>query len=198
MGRPRSTSDEQILAATERAIGAHGLPRLTLAVVAKEAGVSPATLVQRFGSKRGLLLAFAARAAGSLDERFAAARRDHPSPLETLHAILGDLSAGMRTREEIANHLGVLQLDLTDPEFHAHAAAHAHRMDELLAGLLAEAVAAGELRPGTEVARLARSVQVVHNGTLVVWAVTGGESLDTRVREELDDLLTPHRTEARP
>ncbi|GIG66427.1 TetR/AcrR family transcriptional regulator [Phytomonospora endophytica] len=193
MGRPRATSDEQILAATERAIGALGLPKLTLAVVAGEAGVSPATLVQRFGSKRGLLLAFAAQAAGGLDEAFATVRREHASPLEALHAVLGELSAGMRTREEIANHLGALQLDLTDPEFHAHAATHAHRMDELLAGLLADAVAAGELRPGTEVARLARTVQVVHNGTLVMWAITGGEDLPARLRGELDDLLDNHR-----
>ncbi|MCA1563440.1 MAG: TetR/AcrR family transcriptional regulator, partial [Acidobacteria bacterium] len=33
-----------------------GPVRLTLADVAREIGLSPATLVQRFGSKRGLLL----------------------------------------------------------------------------------------------------------------------------------------------
>ncbi|MEV0505631.1 helix-turn-helix domain-containing protein, partial [Streptomyces spectabilis] len=53
MPRPRATSDTQILAATARAIGAHGPGKLTLAHVGAEAGVSPATLSQRFGSKRG-------------------------------------------------------------------------------------------------------------------------------------------------
>ncbi|MET8542281.1 helix-turn-helix domain-containing protein, partial [Kitasatospora sp. NPDC004799] len=57
MPRPRTTSDAEILAATARAIGIHGPGRLTLAHVGAEAGVSPATLSQRFGSKRGLLLA---------------------------------------------------------------------------------------------------------------------------------------------
>ena len=62
--RPRATSDEDLLAATHRVVSRLG-PNLTLADVAKEAGVSPATLMQRFGSKRGLLLAFAAAGAAT-------------------------------------------------------------------------------------------------------------------------------------
>ncbi len=47
--RPRETSDEDLLAATARAAARHGPARLTLAHVAAESGVAPATLVQRFG-----------------------------------------------------------------------------------------------------------------------------------------------------
>ena len=54
-GRPRTHSDDALLDATFRAVGAVGPARLTLADVAREAGVAPATLVQRFGSKRALL-----------------------------------------------------------------------------------------------------------------------------------------------
>jgi AcrR family transcriptional regulator len=57
--RPRQASDAEILAAALTAILRHGPVRLTLAHVAREAGLSPAALVQRFGSKRGLLLAVA-------------------------------------------------------------------------------------------------------------------------------------------
>jgi AcrR family transcriptional regulator len=55
--RPRTVSDEELLEATARAVSRVGPARLTLADVAKEAGVVPATLVQRFGTKRGMLLA---------------------------------------------------------------------------------------------------------------------------------------------
>ena len=55
--RPKATTDQAILDATHRAVTRIGPMRLTLAHVAREAGVSPATLVQRFGSKRALLLA---------------------------------------------------------------------------------------------------------------------------------------------
>src|SRR5438874_2348746 len=55
--RRRATTDEAILMATHSAVTRLGPTRLTLADVAREAGISPATIVQRFGSKRGLLLA---------------------------------------------------------------------------------------------------------------------------------------------
>ena len=61
-----------------------GPSRLTLAEVAKDAGISPAALVQRFGSKRGLLLAAAADAAGGHDYIFPGLRARHRSPVAAL------------------------------------------------------------------------------------------------------------------
>ena len=55
--RPRETTDEEILSATARVMQRLGPTQITLADVAKEAGVVPATLIQRFKTKRGLLLA---------------------------------------------------------------------------------------------------------------------------------------------
>ena len=72
--RPRLASDADILAAAGRAIGRVGPVELTLADVAGELGLSPATLVQRFGSKRGLLLALAAQCAAGVEECFTRAR----------------------------------------------------------------------------------------------------------------------------
>ena len=68
--RPRTVSDAQILYATQRAMSRLGPTRMTLAAVAKEAGLSAATLVQRFGSKRGLMLALWATALDGIDGCF--------------------------------------------------------------------------------------------------------------------------------
>ena len=59
MARPRSKSDEEVMAATMRAVSEHGVSALTLAHVAAEAGLAPSTLAERYGSKRALLLAAA-------------------------------------------------------------------------------------------------------------------------------------------
>lgn len=56
MARPRSITDERLLAAAETVIGRCG-PGFTLAQVAAEAGVAVGTAGQRFGSKAGLLQA---------------------------------------------------------------------------------------------------------------------------------------------
>ncbi|GIH98169.1 TetR/AcrR family transcriptional regulator [Planobispora takensis] len=193
MARPRTTSDEAILAAAGRAIGRHGPAGVTLAAVAEQAGLSPATLVQRFGSKRGLLLAVAEQAARVAGVPFGAARREHDSPLAALYAALSGLAADVRTPEEMANSLGFLQLDLTDSDFRAHAVAHTRETRREIAGLLADAVAAGELAPGENVEELARAVHVTYNGTLILWAMTADGSLVDALRSDLDRLLRPYR-----
>ncbi|MQY05166.1 TetR/AcrR family transcriptional regulator [Actinomadura macrotermitis] len=194
MARPRTTTDEALLTAAGRAIGRHGPAGLTLAAVAAEAGVSPATLVQRFGSKRGLLLAVAERAARDTAAPFDEARRAHRSPLAALTAALAAMAEPVRSPEELAGHLGFLQLDLTDPQFREHATRATTRMREEIAALLADAVSAGELGPDAAVGRLARAVQVTYNGALITWALTGEGDLATALRADLDHLLKKERT----
>ncbi|MEV4380036.1 helix-turn-helix domain-containing protein [Streptosporangium sp. NPDC049644] len=189
MSRPRATSDTEMLTATARAIGAHGPATLTLAHVAAEAGVSPATLSQRFGSKRGLLLAFAADAAADAAAPYQRARAAHDSPLAALHAVADEFASHMSAPEEMANHLSMLQLDLADPEFRVHAAAHARAVDAALRELLTDAVAGGELPCGTDVPRLARAVQITTYGSLLRWALTGDGDPTVLLHEDLDHLL---------
>ena len=54
--RPRKVSDDDIYMAAQRAMSRLGPGELTLADIAAEAGVTAGLLVQRFGSKRDLLL----------------------------------------------------------------------------------------------------------------------------------------------
>ncbi|GAA4856051.1 TetR/AcrR family transcriptional regulator [Amycolatopsis endophytica] len=188
MPRPRTTSDEAILHAAGRTIAEHGPAGLTLAAVAREAGLSPPTLVQRFGSKRGLLLAVAERATRYTGELFDRVRGEHPSPLTALHAALGELADVVEAPHHLANSLAFLQLDLTDPDFRAHAAAQADRMRAEITALLTEAVRVGELTG--DPARMARSVHIAYNGVVIVWALHGDGPLADALRDEIDQLLT--------
>ena len=56
MARPRLISDDTILDATRQVLAELGPAKLTLAAVGSRVGLAPSTLMQRFGSKRGLLL----------------------------------------------------------------------------------------------------------------------------------------------
>ncbi|MFE6858087.1 TetR/AcrR family transcriptional regulator [Nocardia sp. NPDC057668] len=189
MPRPRSTSDVDILAAAGRAIGMHGPGKLTLAQVGAEAGVSPATLVQRFGSKRGLLLAFAADAASGAGEPYRRARAEFASPLAALYAVAEGVARMMATPDVLANHLGMLQLDLSDPEFRVHAVAHTRAVDAELRELLAEAIAQEELPADVDVAQLARAVKITTDGSLLRWALTGDGDPAELLRSDLDHLF---------
>jgi AcrR family transcriptional regulator len=198
MARPRTVSDDDVVAATGRALNRHGLAGTTLAVVAREVGISPAGLVQRFGSKRELLLAFAARAEDATRACFTAARSGAASPIEALHRALAELTTGVRDRSELANSLGFLQLDLTDEAFRALAAADARRARAEVGALLAEAVVTGELRAGVDTAALARAVHVAYNGVLVLWALLGEAPLPEELRTAVDAVLHPHRPDRPP
>jgi AcrR family transcriptional regulator len=193
--RPRATSDETILTAAYRVVSRLG-PNLTLADVAKEAGVSPATLVQRFGSKRALLLALTAEASGSVGGEFERIRNAHRSPLAALYAV-GDCMAVMAgTPEIMANSLAFLQIDLTDPEFHTHALKHSRATQAEMKRLLDAAVRAGELRR-SNTASLARALQSVMSGSLLQWAIDRDGTAAERIRADFDAMLGPLRLRRR-
>jgi AcrR family transcriptional regulator len=188
--RPRTVADEAVLDAAARTVGRVGPGGLTLAAVAREAGLSAATLVQRFASKRGLLLAVAARGSDVAVLRAAAAG---PGPvLPALLEALAARVAAIDSPETLANHLAFLQIDLADPEFHAHAAADSGRLRDALQAAVEAALERGELRP-VGPAALARALQVTYNGALVTWAVEREGALDAYLRRELEVALAPYR-----
>lgn len=186
--RTRATSDADILAATHRVIAQLG-PGLTLADVAQEAGVSPATLVQRFGSKRGLLLAVAS-SPDEVAEEFSRVRGKHRSPLAGIYDAAGRMASKADTPQALSNGLAVLQIDLADPDFHKLALAHSRAMHAEIKRLLDEAVKAGELQK-CDTSRLGRAVQSLLSGSSLQWAIDRDGKVADRLREDLDSLLNP-------
>ena len=146
MPRPRTIADADVLAAASRVVGRLGPARLTLAAVGAECGLSASTIVQRFGSKRGLLLALSAHGRDDVAAVFEAAARASPSPRAAIVAALSALASSVTTREQLANHLAFLQLDLVDRDLQRLARDHARAVGRELAALVAQAGAAGELR----------------------------------------------------
>ena len=194
--RPRTVADEKIIEAAAKVIGRVGPGNLTLADVGKEAGLSAATLVQRFGSKRGLLLAMATSAAESMDACFEMVRAAHPSPLSALVAAATDITRYFDTPEEVSNHLSFLQMDLSDPDFHRLMVISSRKTLEGYRRLLREAVAAGEL-VDCDTQRLARAISAVCGGSLISWAVFKQGTAASWVREDIDAVLAPYQPRAR-
>jgi AcrR family transcriptional regulator len=196
MPRHRTVDDAAILAAAVEAIGESGPGGLTLAAVGEKVGLAAPTLLQRFGSKRGLLLAVAESGSDWAPQRFRAAMQRHPSPLRALVTALREMTAGVSSPEAMANNLAFLQLDLRDPEFHELAEAQARRVRDSIAALLKDAVTAGELRPETDTARLSEAIETVYNGALVTWAIHRKGALDRWLGRQLETVLAPHRAPA--
>ena len=192
MPRPRTLSDEAILDAVLDLAHRIGPARLTFATVATEVGLSAATLVQRFGTKRDLLLAADKRGVdrwvGALDRSTAA------SPLarvvEGLVLAVGDIT----TPELMANSVAMLQLDLADPDFHAETLRGARAVRAHIERDLNAALDAGELRAGTDVTTLATLVETTYHGAMIGWAIYRDRALADWMREQVEAVLAPHRT----
>jgi AcrR family transcriptional regulator len=189
--RPRETSDTEILQAAFRAIAHLGPARLTLADVAREAGVSPAALVQRFGSKRALLLAAAADAAGGHAYIFPGLRARHRSAVKALLGLAECMRVLGDTPAQIAHSLAFLQIDLTDPEFLVHAQASSAGFHAGIRGLVADAIAAREL-VACDASRLARALQATLNGSILDWAIHRRGAMAAWVRQDLRMVLAPY------
>ena len=192
MPRTRTISDAKILAATARVISCVGPTRLTLADVGAEVGLSPATLLQRFGSKRGLLIALVEQGVAAVDQCFVEVRTASSNALSAAIGAASDLAEHVRTPEELANSLAFFQIDLTDPEFHRLALEHSRRVRAGYRSLLDDAVTEGHL-VHCDTAALASALQAVAAGSLLNWAIHRDGPVAAWVRADIEMLVAPYR-----
>jgi AcrR family transcriptional regulator len=191
--RPKKASDAEVFAATQRVMQQVSPGELTLARIAEEAGVTAGALVQRFGSKRDLLLSLMEQWSGSADEQFAQLRAQHGSALATLYGYADCLAQMGGTPAELAHHLAYLQMDIADPDFHRHVKKQAIATRAAMRRLLDDAVAEGDLGAGVDTAALARQVEVTLTGSLWNWAFYQEGRASDWMRDDLDALLRPLR-----
>jgi AcrR family transcriptional regulator len=190
--RPRKVTDDEIYLAAQSAMAKVGPGELTLADIAGEAGVTAGLLVQRFGSKRDLLLKLSERFSGGTSEMFAELRRGHRSPLATLRAY-SDCMAGMAASPAaFARNFAYLQIDLTDPDFRRHLVKHVRATRIELQKLINEAIEAKELSPDTNARQLARTVEAVIGGSMLSWAYYQEGTAAKWMRHDLDAVLKPY------
>jgi AcrR family transcriptional regulator len=189
--RPRKVSDDQLFAATHAVMTKVGPRELTLAAIAKEAGVTAAVLVQRFGSKRALLLALWAKYSDGAGEFIAALAKRHASPLAALRAY-ADCMAGMAASPAaLARNLAYLQIDMTDPDFRRHLVKQARATRAGLRRLVESALEARELTPSVQPARLARTIETVLSGSLITWGFYREGTAAKWMRADMEAVLAP-------
>lgn len=196
VGRPRVFDDAAVFEATARALARLGHARLTLAAVAAELGSSAPALSKRFGSKRGLLLAFADWSLEASRERFRQARETPGLPLEGLLARFL-MPAGARIDEGAdpsgLAHVAALYVDYAaDPALRDVAARRVRLFEEEITALLAEALAAGELA-GCDVHRLGRLLHSAFVGAALTWAADPSRPGEAWLREVFEGVIGPYR-----
>jgi AcrR family transcriptional regulator len=194
--RRRKAEDVDVFAALVRVMKRRGPAELTLRAIAAEAGITAGALVQRFGSKRALLLAHARYAAATGDTGVTVPRLRTSSPLEALRSVTAMYAQLAASPRAAVRNLAYLHNDLADPALRRHLLRLSRAARVWYEQLLADAVAAGELRADTDVQALARLVEVTLRGSLLSWALYREGSAADWLREDLDATLRPYLARA--
>jgi AcrR family transcriptional regulator len=128
MPRPRKASDEEILDHTLALMEELGSDALTFASLAERTGLSGSTLVQRFGTKQGLIDAAVAHGWDALDRHTAEVLHREPHTPRGALNILLQLTEQYGDIDSYADKLRVLREDLRTPAFRARGDAWVRRL----------------------------------------------------------------------
>ena len=194
MPRPKKATDTDVYGATMRVMSRLGPAELTLAEIAREAGVTAGALVQRFGSKRQLLLNMAEQLGSGTRDFFAELRQKHDDPLDVIREYAVCMAGMARTPADLLRNFAYLQADLADEALRERFVAQSKSVNRELSSLLREAVKRGGLARDTDVAALVRNLEALISGALLTWAFHRQGTAESWVRKHVDALLAPHRT----
>jgi AcrR family transcriptional regulator len=148
-------TDARLIEAVGRLLREQDYGEITMEDVAAESGVALRTAFHRFAGKRELFNATIDHVAGALTEQMYAYAEDvelPASPLERLRVFMhlsAEVAYALPEAHVLFRDLGVPPARSTAPGWH-------DRLDAMLAELLTEAEAAGELAPGVAPAAAAR------------------------------------------
>ncbi|HKT80098.1 MAG TPA: helix-turn-helix domain-containing protein [Vicinamibacterales bacterium] len=190
--RQRKAEDRDVFAALVRVMQRRGPAELTLREIAREAGITAGALVQRFGSKRALLLAHARHAAATGDLGVAPPRPRTSSPLEALRGVTAVHAQLAESPRAALRNLAYLHNDLADPVLRRHLLRMSRAARAHYERLVADAVAAGALRADTRPKALARSIEVTLGGSYLAWTLYREGSAAEWLQDDLNAVLQPH------
>lgn len=177
MAQKKSIDDASVLEKALLVISELGPEGFTLADIGKAVGLAPATLMQRFGSKKQLLILAARQMNAKLRKDLEELKQKKLPWEQELILLLGDIPDGFDSRQDIANSLGVLKLDIVDPELHPAARQLFDTLRERILELLQEGQSEGQLDVSVDAKVIAWELDALRHGLVIQWCISGNGTL---------------------
>jgi AcrR family transcriptional regulator len=175
MPRPKLRTDAEVLDQALALMRRGGPEALSFGSLAAAAGLSGATLVQRFGSKEGLVRGALLRAWDALDALTDRLDTEAAPGPDGAAEILAGLSSGYGDIDAHADGLRILREDFRDPVLRARGRAWIERLTQALAS-----------RVGS---RDAAALVPLWQGTVMLWGFAPDRPLRDMVAERVRDFL---------
>lgn len=177
MAQKKSIDDQSVLEKALFVISERGPDAFTLADVGKAVGLAPATLMQRFGSKQQLLILAAKQANVKLRQDLEELKKQKlPWDQELIH-LVSAIPEGFGSRQDIANSLGVLKLDMVDPELHPIARHLFESLRERIQELIQKGQAIGQIDASVDPKNITWELDALRHGLVIQWCLSGNDTL---------------------
>lgn len=161
------------------AVREYGPAELSFAKASQAAGLAAATLVQRFGTRAGMVEAVLLRAWDRLDEETAMAdEAASPDPVGAIELLLRLTNSGS-AEYDFTDGLLLLREDIRNPLLRARGAEWGAHLADALGRRLCDDAGRG--------AQLGWQMASLWQGTLVWWAFRRDAEPEVKVRETLED-----------
>lgn len=189
MAQKKIIDDQSVLEKALLVISEHGPDNFTLADVGKAVGLAPATLMQRFGSKQKLLMLAAKQANVKLKHDLDVLKRKKLAWDRELIHLLSAIPEGFGSRQDIANSLGVLKLDMIDPELHPIARKLFESLRQRIEELLLEGQACAQLDSSFDVKAITWELDALRHGLVIQWTLSGKGTLEKWMQKGFKQYL---------
>jgi AcrR family transcriptional regulator len=161
-------SDDRIFESISFILAKQGYEALTLNNIAAQAKLSPAILSKRFGSKKGMLLAYYESLVAVTQKSFSNPSTRSLPLAEALTKIFTQWHDFIKKPQECANLMMLyLKLDI-DPEFIEISKRRHHLIDAEVQAILEEGIRRGEIQC-QDTAEMGRVLQAAVTGATMLW-----------------------------
>lgn len=181
MARRKTIPDAQVLDALLDALMETGPAGLTFARAAQAAGLSAATLVQRYGDRDALVQAILLRAWDCLDAATAVADEQEASTPEGAIALLLRLMPLESVERDATDGLLLLREDIRNPTLRARGAAWGQQLADALGRRLSPDPEEGR--------RLGWQMASIWQGAHTWWAFTRQDTAERAIRKALEEWV---------
>lgn len=179
MSRRKTISDEHLLDRLLAALMEHGPSGLSFAKASEAAGLAAATLVQRFGTRDGMVEATLLRAWDRLDEETSAADAEASADPAGAIGLLLRLTNSSAAEYDFTDGLLLLREDIRNPVLRARGAEWGARLANSLGRRLSD--------DAGRATQLGWQMASLWQGTLIWWAFRRDADPAVKVRETLED-----------
>jgi hypothetical protein len=189
MPRKKMIDDTKILKMALEVIIEMGATTFSLEDLRNKTGLSPATLLQRFGSKKNILHKAIELSNNDVKNSLNNKSVVSKSPIQEVINIYLELSMPFSTPGDIASGLDILKLDITEKKLNSLTRKYFEIRRKKIESLIILAQKKNEISSSVNASEIVWNLESLWQGSIMLWALIGNGNLQKWLKKRLDTFI---------